>query len=190
MEKDFKFEYYKQKILKKVSSGGFYLKKSHIQIFNYKITKDKSLKKQLCKIGFFDEFKTEDLIRFLKVDSTKERKPVRKKKPKKKRKKSFFSYEGLTPYQIKYKKYLESDKWKRKKARLRAERGNKCEKCGLRRRLETHHLTYDRVFKEKLSDLQILCRRCHREVHSKNNPPQHGIHLELIDGSWVMNRLK
>lgn len=34
------------------------------------------------------------------------------------------------------------------------------------KRLDVHHLTYERFGKELLADLQILCRKCHDEVHA------------------------
>ena len=33
--------------------------------------------------------------------------------------------------------------------------------------LEVHHLTYERIFNEVLSDVRVLCQRCHRLEHLK-----------------------
>lgn len=38
-----------------------------------------------------------------------------------------------------------------------------CEKCGNKTSLQYHHITYNRIGHERLSDLQIICSRCHRK---------------------------
>lgn len=37
-----------------------------------------------------------------------------------------------------------------------------CEKCGSQERIIVHHVTYERLWHERLSDLQRICWRCHR----------------------------
>jgi hypothetical protein len=44
--------------------------------------------------------------------------------------------------------------------RLAQLRDGRCRDCG-RRGTEAHHLTYERVGRERLSDLVLLCKRCH-----------------------------
>lgn len=66
----------------------------------------------------------------------------------------------------KYKSYLRSKKWKAKKAAIFNERGKKCEDCGYEKGLHIHHLTYKRIYKERLSDLKILCSECHKKAHN------------------------
>lgn len=62
--------------------------------------------------------------------------------------------------------FLESGDWKAMVRIKRQSVGNKCEVCGGSQRLEVHHLTYERFGgKELLSDLQVLCRRCHSKKH-------------------------
>ncbi len=64
-----------------------------------------------------------------------------------------------------YKKYIESDAWKklRKKAYKRAK--NKCELC--ERLAEcVHHIKYPKNFSEdELDNLLVCCRRCHEKQH-------------------------
>jgi 5-methylcytosine-specific restriction endonuclease McrA len=43
-------------------------------------------------------------------------------------------------------------------------RGARCERCGSTRDLELHHKTYDRLGRELLSDLELLCSGCHAEA--------------------------
>lgn len=82
---------------------------------------------------------------------------------------------------ITYKEYLKSKKWFRKKQELFLLRGKKCERCPNVSRLQVHHKTYERLFNEKLSDLEILCSSCHKKEHgigvkkqgSRRNPANH-----------------
>ena len=63
-----------------------------------------------------------------------------------------------------YRAYLESDEW-RWKANAAKEAAGCCAVCGATTELETHHKTYVRVGHERLSDLVVLCRRCHLRYH-------------------------
>lgn len=65
----------------------------------------------------------------------------------------------------KYRKYLLSPKWKKKKLALFKRRGYKCERCGDTKKLHVHHLTYKNIYKERQKDLKILCAKCHRRAH-------------------------
>ena len=65
-----------------------------------------------------------------------------------------------------YRKYLKSDEWAQLKIDLFNYRGKSCEKCGNKKRLEVHHLTYKNVFNEEPEDLIILCRKCHQKEHN------------------------
>lgn len=42
----------------------------------------------------------------------------------------------------------------------------KCEACGSGSDLHVHHMTYERLFRERLSDLKLLCKGCHYFVHN------------------------
>jgi len=39
-------------------------------------------------------------------------------------------------------------------------------KCGSNKNLNVHHLTYERLFCEQMSDVEILCYSCHYTVHN------------------------
>ncbi len=66
---------------------------------------------------------------------------------------------------LEYRQYLQSDHWKNLKRRKLQKRGKRgpvgCGICGSRHRLDTHHLRYRNIYDVKLSDLRIICRRCH-----------------------------
>ena len=65
----------------------------------------------------------------------------------------------------KYHAYLNSRKWKRLRAKVLKRDHYRCTRCGYPKRLQVHHLTYDRIFHERLSDLVTLCARCHMREH-------------------------
>jgi len=65
-----------------------------------------------------------------------------------------------------YQKYLKSSAWRKKREELFVLRGKRCEKCSNENYLQIHHLTYERIFNERLEDLKILCKGCHSNEHS------------------------
>lgn len=72
-----------------------------------------------------------------------------------------------------YEKYLASDAWQVKRARVIERAGGategKCERCERSVKefgwFEVHHKTYRRLGWEWLRDLEALCPKCHREIH-------------------------
>lgn len=56
-----------------------------------------------------------------------------------------------------YQAYLNSEAWKTKRLQKLNQSGHKCEACRSNRRLEVHHLTYERIFNEPMEDLMTLC---------------------------------
>lgn len=80
---------------------------------------------------------------------------------------------GVPMNKLQYQAYLESDHWQELSRRIRQERG-KCEGCGIdnrdsikkyRQNLNVHHKTYARVGKERNSDVELLCWKCHLRHH-------------------------
>lgn len=63
-----------------------------------------------------------------------------------------------------YEQYLQSPHWKKTRARKR-KRTNKCGICGATQHLDVHHLNYRHLTDVKMSDLRVLCRRCHQLTH-------------------------
>lgn len=64
-----------------------------------------------------------------------------------------------------YKEYLLSDWWQARRRTKLQSIGWKCERCPSKCRLQVHHLKYSRLGREKDSDLQVLCYRCHEAEH-------------------------
>ena len=60
--------------------------------------------------------------------------------------------------------YYYSDAWKKKRKRI-LNRDKACILCKGTTNLQVHHLTYKRFGKEKLSDLVVLCKKCHEKTH-------------------------
>ncbi len=64
-----------------------------------------------------------------------------------------------------YRPYINSEPWHCRRMLARERVGNKCQFCGSTDRLETHHLSYERLGEEAPEDLIILCRSCHTRFH-------------------------
>ena len=64
-----------------------------------------------------------------------------------------------------YQEYLKSEHWRKTRARKLEESGNCCEKCPAKHMLSVHHLTYERLWKELMTDLEVLCDVCHKTAH-------------------------
>ena len=67
-------------------------------------------------------------------------------------------------WRAEYTEYLFSQEWKAKRAQVLRRAGWVCERCTAPAQ-QVHHLTYERVYNERLTDLQALCARCHQQVH-------------------------
>lgn len=72
------------------------------------------------------------------------------------------------PRKFNYQAYLRSEKWNQKRKAVLKRDNYKCQ-LNYRHtgRLELHHKTYERIGKERLSDLITLCSDCHRKHHNK-----------------------
>jgi hypothetical protein len=77
----------------------------------------------------------------------------------------------VTNGQRQYRKFLQSDFWKRL-SKEKKDLVGKCEECGESNDLESHHLVYrDDWYKTLPEDLQVLCCECHRKIHGVPNKP-------------------
>ena len=66
-----------------------------------------------------------------------------------------------------YHEYLNSNDWQNKRQDAFNVYGKQCDMCCSREDgLNVHHKTYENIFNEDISDLQILCASCHSNVHS------------------------
>jgi 5-methylcytosine-specific restriction endonuclease McrA len=70
-----------------------------------------------------------------------------------------------------YDEYLKTRHWQRKRrAKLRQSK-YRCEQCRTQHSLDVHHLMYENRGCEPLTDLIVLCRRCHQREHPNGQVP-------------------
>jgi len=72
--------------------------------------------------------------------------------------------ERRVEWRSRYENHLRSDKWRELRRLVWQRAKGLCERCS-EPGAHVHHLTYERMGDELLSDLQLLCRRCHEEEH-------------------------
>jgi len=73
-----------------------------------------------------------------------------------------------------YAEYIESPGWAAKAQSAKQRAGQKCQLCGAKRKdvkLHAHHNTYQRLGREKNTDLLVLCEPCHAKHHDKLPKP-------------------
>jgi 5-methylcytosine-specific restriction endonuclease McrA len=63
-----------------------------------------------------------------------------------------------------YRAYLRSPQWAELRRLVLIRDGHECRYCGATVCLEVHHLTYERLYHEPLSDLICLCAGCHADA--------------------------
>jgi hypothetical protein len=63
-----------------------------------------------------------------------------------------------------YERYLQSPRWPTLARAVRMRAKGKCEICLRADGVEVAHLTYERIFNERITDLLWVCRKCHREL--------------------------
>lgn len=67
---------------------------------------------------------------------------------------------------IDYAAYLLSEIWKEKRERVLIFWDHKCALCYSGTKLQVHHRTYERLGREKITDLLPLCENCHQYFHA------------------------
>lgn len=66
-----------------------------------------------------------------------------------------------------YSAYIESPQWQRKRSERMAIDRKQCVLCGSVQNLQVHHVTYERLFNEKMQDLMTVCHGCHEVLHDR-----------------------
>jgi hypothetical protein len=69
-----------------------------------------------------------------------------------------------TKQQTEYARYRQSARWRNLALAVRMRAKGKCEICLRWDGEECAHLTYERIFNERLTDVLWVCKRCHREL--------------------------
>lgn len=73
-----------------------------------------------------------------------------------------------TAAQRRYVAYLRTAHWKALRAQVLMRDHYRCRFCGATSGLEVHHLTYERLGHEALTDLVTACHSCHHRIHRPN----------------------
>lgn len=68
-----------------------------------------------------------------------------------------------------YRTYIASPAWARKRAQYFAVHGKQCQACTATTNLHLHHASYDHLGDEPLHDLVGLCETCHHLVHTHHS---------------------
>jgi 5-methylcytosine-specific restriction endonuclease McrA len=86
-------------------------------------------------------------------------------------------YRRRNSKRYKYYEYLTSDKWKILREKVKERDEYLCQECKIEKAEEVHHLNYDNIFNEKLSDLISVCTECHKKIHQteEKNCGQHRV---------------
>lgn len=64
-----------------------------------------------------------------------------------------------------YREVLKSKRWKEFSRYAVHQAQNECQRCGMPKKpLHVHHLHYDTLGNEKLTDVEVVCRDCHPEA--------------------------
>lgn len=66
-----------------------------------------------------------------------------------------------------YVTYIEGPEWGRTRTLALEYYGDACCFCNSTERLNVHHRTYERLERERLADLIVICRDCHAKHHDK-----------------------
>jgi len=78
-------------------------------------------------------------------------------------------WKAMKNSKAKYGRYLASREWGKLKEQVHKRANGKCERCRKNTIDAVHHLTYERIYCEKLEDLQAICTPCHEFTHGKSN---------------------
>jgi len=89
-----------------------------------------------------------------------------------------------------YQSYLRSEHWSQKKRQYLSSNSPKyCLICG-NSQYDLHHLTYERLGNELISDLFPLCRRCHRILHDYTKKKRCGLNnmQHILEEAFGLDR--
>lgn len=89
-----------------------------------------------------------------------------------------------------YRDYLKTEHWKNIRKLIRKKYNNKCKNCKTSERLEVHHKTYRNIGNELLSNLVLLCRDCHQQVHDQSNSNKQMLEDKRTMRSVAFNYIK
>ncbi len=80
-----------------------------------------------------------------------------------------FREAGHAKWWEQYSAYLQTDKWKSKRAKVLERENWQCQGCGFSKAVHVHHTTYENLGDELLFQLVALCVNCHNKLHPDKN---------------------
>jgi 5-methylcytosine-specific restriction endonuclease McrA len=84
---------------------------------------------------------------------------------------------------VTHRQYLDSPAWRKKRSERLAVDGEKCFRCKATDGLQVHHITYERLGRERMSDLLTLCGDCHKRDHGRDPSLP-----DVMPDSWFTDR--
>lgn len=89
---------------------------------------------------------------------------------------------------ITYTDYLKSVLWKRFRSWAIEFYGRRCEFCGSENGLSVHHWTYKRLGRERIDDVGVYCRECHKLIHDlqKQQSTYDGLIMKWMDKEQIV----
>ena len=77
----------------------------------------------------------------------------------------YCSPKEMASHSQQYREVLKSKRWKEFSRYAVHQAQNECQRCGMPKKpLHTHHLHYETLGNEKLTDVEVVCRDCHPEA--------------------------
>lgn len=67
-----------------------------------------------------------------------------------------------------YAQYINGPDWQTKRLERLQHDNHRCSRCQSTETLQVHHVTYERLGRERLTDLLTLCDPCHRSEHGRD----------------------
>ena len=91
--------------------------------------------------------------------------------------------EWLEPkeFQKEYSPYIQSYEWEMKRLEALKFYGRACMACKGEKNLHVHHADYSNLKNEKMEDLRVLCKRCHKDLHKKYDRRNRGRLRDFTD---------
>ena len=86
-----------------------------------------------------------------------------------------------------YRRYLASPEWQARRAAILKRDDGKCRRCG-GVATDVHHRTYDRLGRERDTDLESLCRSCHQKADTERAREAQGNAWNARVDGWASKR--
>lgn len=78
---------------------------------------------------------------------------------------SIIDADPARPFVKKYRAYIRTLHWLATKTRKIKEAGKLCQVCGIKKKLQVHHINYRNLYDVTMDDLKALCEDCHNKEH-------------------------